>query len=473
LITSVRNPNVAQAVRLKKHAFREEDRRFLAEGPQAVREALAADGMLETLFAVDAVDPLVVQAGRSGAEVHLVSEDVMGKLTSTVTPQGLVGVVPHVDVGLDALPADGCVAVLHEVRDPGNAGTVLRSADAAGATGVVFTDTSVDVYNPKAVRASAGSLFHLPVVRAVTATEAIAHLRAGGFRILAMAADGAGDIYSEDLWGPVAFVFGNEAHGLPPDVVRQADTVVRVPHAGRAESLNLAAAATVCLFEYARRRRQGAREALETIVAASAHDIRSPLTAMKGFGYALEKRWDAMSDEQRVMMLQGIVYDADRMDTIVRQLVDAARVVAGSLELFAEQVDLARLVVDLGEHLRRDPDHPALDWRGDVGSVMVDPSRLRTTLLAFVEAAVWWAREGDVLVEAERHDKLLRMRVSRAGSEVDSAGAESLFVPRKPGTGAGSKIGLFVARGVVDVQGGRTWGEVEDGRLVFHLELPV
>ncbi|MDP9327377.1 MAG: hypothetical protein M3P10_04135 [Actinomycetota bacterium] len=194
---------------------------------------------------------------------------------------------------------------------------------------------------------------------------------------------------------------------------------------------------------------------------------------MKGFGYALEKRWDAMSDEQRVMMLQGIVYDADRMDTIVRQLVDAARVVAGSLELFAEQVDLARLVVDLGEHLRRDPDHPALVWRGDVGSVMVDPSRLRTTLLAFVEAAVWWAREGDVLVEAERHDKLLRMRVSRAGSEVDSAGAESLFVPRKPGTGAGSKIGLFVARGVVDVQGGRTWGEVEDGRLVFHLELPV
>jgi RNA methyltransferase, TrmH family len=473
LITSLRNPKVAQAVRLKKHAFREEDRRFLAEGPQAVREALAADGSVETLFAVDAMDPLVVQAGRLGAEVHLVSEDVMGKLTSTVTPQGLVGVVPHVDVGLDALPADGCIAVLHEVRDPGNAGTVLRSANAAGAGGVVFTETSVDVYNPKTVRASAGSLFHVPVVRDVTAGETIAHLRAAGFRILAMAADGAGDIYQEDLWGPVAFVFGNEAHGLPGDIVRQADAVVRVPHAGRAESLNLAAAATVCLFEYARRRRQGSREALETIVAASAHDIRSPLTAMKGFGYALEKRWDAMSDEQRVMMLQGIVYDADRMDTIVRQLVDAARVVDGSLELFAEQVDLARLVVDLGEHLRRDPDHPALEWRGDAGTVMVDPSRLRTTLLAYVEAAVWWAREGDILVEAERHDKLLRMRVSRAGAEVDSAGAEGLFVPRKPGTGAGSKIGLFVARGVVEVQGGRTWGEVTGGRLVFHLELPV
>src|SRR4029078_12511449 len=99
-------------------------------------------------------------------------------------------------------------------RDPGNAGTVLRSADAAGAGGVVFTETSVDVYNPKTVRASAGSLFHLPVVRDVSTTAAIEHLRSRGFRILAMAAGGEGDIYDEDLWGPEAFVFGNEAHRL-------------------------------------------------------------------------------------------------------------------------------------------------------------------------------------------------------------------------------------------------------------------
>ena len=473
MITSAKNPKVAQAVRLKKHAFREEEGRFLAEGPQAVREALAADGLLEALFAVDEVDPLVVQAGRSGAEVVLVSEDVMGKLTSTVTPQGLVGVVPHVDVGLDALPREGCVAVLHEVRDPGNAGTVLRSADAAGVGGVVFTEASVDVYNPKTVRASAGSLFHLPVVRGVTTEETIEHLRAGGFRILAMSADADADVYDEDLWGPVAFVFGNEAHGLPEEVVRLADAVVRVPHEGRAESLNLAAAATVCLFEWARRRRQGAREALETIVAASAHDIRSPLTAMKGFGYALEKRWGAMTDEQRATMLQGIVYDADRMDTIVRQLVDAARVVAGSLELFPEQVDLGQLVVDLGEHVGRDPDHPALEWRGSVGTVLVDPARLRTTLLSFVEAEVWWAREGDIAVEAEREGDLLRIRVIRAGAEVDESAAEQLYLPRRPGSGSGSKIGLFVSRGVVQAQGGRTWATVEDGRLIFHLELPL
>jgi TrmH family RNA methyltransferase len=473
LITSAKNPKVAQAARLKRHAFREEDGRFLVEGPQAVREALGREGGLESLFAIDEIDPLVVQARSSGAEVHLVSEDVMGKLTSTVTPQGIVGVAEHVDVGLETLPAEGCVAVLHEVRDPGNAGTVLRSADAAGAAGVVFADSSVDVYNPKTVRASAGSVFHLPVIRGVATTDAIAHLRRSGFRILAMSADGAGDIFDEDLSDPVAFVFGNEAHGLPQDVVDAADAVVRVPHAGKAESLNLAAAATVCLFEWARRRRQNAREALETIVAASAHDIRSPLTAMKGFGYALEKRWDTMTDEQRAMMLQGIVYDADRMDTIVRQLVDAARVVAGSLELFPEQIDLARLVADLAENQRRDPDHPAIEWRGEVGTILLDPARLRTTLLAYIEAEVWWAREGDIRVEAERDADELRMRISRAGAEVDAAGAAALFVPRKPGTGAGSKIGLFVARGVVQAQGGRTWGEVDDGRLVFHLELPL
>ena len=140
--------------------------------------------------------------------------------------------------------------------------------------------------------------------------------------------------------GPVAFVFGNEAHGLPQEVVRLADATVRVPHAGRAESLNLAAAATVCLFEWARRR-VGKGAALEALIAAAAHDIRSPLTAMKGFGYALEKRWQQLDDDQRDLMLRGIVHDADRMDQIVRLLVDAARVAAGSFELFPDQTDVA------------------------------------------------------------------------------------------------------------------------------------
>ncbi|MGZ5294459.1 MAG: TrmH family RNA methyltransferase [Actinomycetota bacterium] len=471
MLTSFKNPKVAAAMRLKKRAFRDEDRRFLVEGAQAVSEALDEPGRLGALFTTDDLDPLAVRARQDGVEVHEVTADVMARLTSTVTPQGLVGTAAFIDVGLAELPAEGCLTILHEVRDPGNAGTVLRSADAAGAGGVVFTATSVDVYNPKTVRAAAGSHFHLPIVRGVETPEAIEAVRDRGFRVLAMAAEGADDLYRTDLTGPVAFLLGNEAHGLPAEVVAQADGSVRVPQAGRAESLNLAAAATVCLFEWARRRaHQG--EALESIIAAAAHDIRSPLTAMKGFGYALEKRWELMTEDQRAMMLQGIVHDADRMDTILRHLVDAARVVGGSLELFPEQVDVGELTHAIAEAMRRDPDHPPIEYEGEPVTVFVDPARLKTALLAFIESLVWWGHEGPVRIGASRRDGTFAVWASRRGTELETGPAEALFTPRRPGEGAGSKIGLFVARGVAEAQGGRTWGEVSDGRLTFHLELP-
>jgi RNA methyltransferase, TrmH family len=462
---------VAAAGRLKKRAYRDQDRRFLVEGAQAVLEGLRDPGAIESLFTDDDLAPAAVQARADEVPTHHVSDDVIRALTSTVTPQGLVGVAPFCDVALDSLPAEGCIPILHEVRDPGNAGTVLRSADAAGAGGVVFSDLSVDVYNPKTVRASAGSIFHLPIVRNVTTRDAVRDLRTRGFRVLALSGDGDHDLYRIDLADPIAFVFGNEARGLPADIVELADASVRVPQTGRAESLNLAAAATVCLFEWQRRRiRSG--EALESIIAAAAHDIRSPLTAMKGFGYALEKRWDSMTEEQRAVMLQGIVHDADRMDTIVRQLIDAARVVGGNLETFAEQVDVADLVLGVAEAQRRDPDHPPIEWIGRSSVVFVDPARLRTTLLSFMEALVWWGQEGAISVGASSEGGRLHMWASREGTELSTDEAEALFTPRRPGQGGGSKIGLFVSRGVAEAQGGRTWGEVSDGQLAFHVELP-
>jgi TrmH family RNA methyltransferase len=471
VLTSLKNPRVVAAVRLKKRAFREEDRRFLVEGAQGVAEALAA-GRLETLFVLDELDELVVRARQAGVEVHQVGGDLMRKLTSTVTPQGLLGVAPFVDVGLEALPAEGCLTILHEVRDPGNAGTVLRSADAAGGSGVVFTATSVDVYNTKTVRASAGSVFHLPVVRGADTAEAIGRARSLGYRVLAMDARGAESLYSTDLSGPVAFVFGNEAHGLPQDVVSLADATVRVPHAGAAESLNLAAAATVCLFDHARRQ-VGKGAALENLIAAAAHDIRSPLTAMKGFGYALERRWADMPDDQRELMLRGIVYDADRMDQIVRQLVDAARVAAGSLDLFPDQTDLADLVAAIAEGQARDPEHPPIEWDGDPGPFFVDPTRMKTTLLTFSESLVWWGSEGPIRVHAERLENRVHVSAARSGVDLDDAAAEDLFRPRRPGQGAGSKIGLYVARGVAEAQGGRAWAEVHGTELSLHVELPL
>ena len=473
MITSVRNAKVAAALRLHKRTFRDVDRAFLVEGAQAVAEALGSQAGLVTLFHTKEVHPLVARARDAGVDLVHVSDEVMARLTGTVTPQGLVGVAAFVDVELGGLPeTPGCMALLHAVRDPGNAGTVLRSADAAGADGVVFSSASVDVYNAKTVRASAGSLFHLPVVRGADTPVAVEALRARGMRILAMDAHGEADLLEQDLSDPVAFLFGNEAWGLPEEAARLADATVRVPIAGRAESLNLAAAATVCLFEWARRRREGRRVALETLIAAAAHDIRSPLTAMKGFGHALATRWEQMTAEQRDLMLQGIVYDTDRLNAILRQLVDAARLTAGSLELFPERTDVGGLVDKIASSLARDPDHPPVEWTGGEVVVFVDPERLRMILEGFIESLVWWTSEGPVRVSAEVRDGRLIASTERGGPQLGQPEADRLFLPREPGTGAGSKLGLFVADGVAKAQGGRAFAQV-DGPLRLVLDVPL
>jgi TrmH family RNA methyltransferase len=470
MLTSLKNPKVEAASRLKKRTSREADRRFLVEGPQAVGEALAC-GRLLSLYFSDELSPVVVAAGQAGVELHHVSEPVMAKITSTVTPQGLAGVSEMLDVSIDQIPVGG-VVVLHQVSDPGNAGTILRSSDAAGGSGMAFADGSVDPYNPKTVRAAAGSHFHVPFARGTSTSDAIASLRSRGSRILAMDPHGRRDIYEASLEGPVAFVFGNEAHGLPPEVAAAADEIVRVPHRGRAESLNLAAAATVALFEWARRGRSTSTQ-LETLIAAAAHDLRSPLTAMKGFGYALEKRWDSMTDEQRSVMLRGIVFDADRMDQILRLLVDAARMQGDGIELFPEQTPLERVVGEVASLLGRDPEHPAVSWTGRPSTVLIDPARLRTVLLSFIEAQVWWSREGPILVSGGSSDGVLSLEVARAGTELDDEGAETLFAPRRPGTGSGSKIGMFVSRGLARAMGGDASARVDRGSLILRFEVPL
>ena len=268
-LTSIRSPRVKAARQLAKRAFRQRARQFLAEGPQAVGEALAAGGVVTQLFVTAAAQAryanLIGLAGGQGADVHAVSGEVMTELAQTITPQGVLAVCDFIDVDLDRLTAGppGLAVVLANVRDPGNAGTVLRTADAAGAGGVVFAGSSVDPYNSKCVRASAGSLFHLPVVTGPPVADAVRALRERGLRVLA-ADGGAGttldDLQSAGLLGqPTAWLFGNEAWGLPSDVLGLADDAVAVPIYGRAESLNLAAAAAVCLYASARAQVPSAR----------------------------------------------------------------------------------------------------------------------------------------------------------------------------------------------------------------------
>jgi RNA methyltransferase, TrmH family len=263
-LTSIRSPRVKAARRLAKRAFRRRERRFLAEGPQAVREALTISGGVVELFTTAEAESrhrdLITLAERVNVPVLRVSGEVMAELAQTVTPQGLLAVCEFVDVPLaQVLAAEpGMVAVLAHVRDPGNAGTVLRTADAAGSQAVIFTDASVDPYNAKCVRASAGSLFHLPVVVGPRFDAVLPALKDAGLAVFA--ADGGGTLSldaaldSGRLAGRVAWVFGNEAWGLPQQILGAVDEVVRVPIHGRAESLNLATAAAVCLYATARAR---------------------------------------------------------------------------------------------------------------------------------------------------------------------------------------------------------------------------
>ena len=256
-----RTPRVVAARKLQGRRAREETLRFLAEGPQAVREAVAAHAVVELFATVEALerDPrLVAEAEAGRARVSVVSDEALATLAETVHPQGLVAVCRHRDTPLETVLAGAprLVAVLVDVRDPGNAGAVLRTADAAGADAVIFAGEAVDPYNGKCVRASAGSLFHVDLVRSGSHHAVLSALRAAGLRVLATYPHGGHDLdqlaAAGELDAPTAWLFGSEAHGLPSELAAAADLRVRVPIHGRAESLNLAAAAAVCLYASAR-----------------------------------------------------------------------------------------------------------------------------------------------------------------------------------------------------------------------------
>jgi RNA methyltransferase, TrmH family len=196
-----------------------------------------------------------------GTEVTLVEDRALASLSDAVSPAGIVALCRFVDRPLaHVLDPEGrapaLVAICADVRDPGNAGTVIRTADAAGADAVVLTGSSVDLYNPKTLRASVGSAFHLPIAVEPDVGRAVEAARAAGLTVLA--ADGAGevDLHQDHpvLAGPTAWLFGNEAWGLTPEVAALADHRVRIPLHGRAESLNLATAAALCLYESTRAR---------------------------------------------------------------------------------------------------------------------------------------------------------------------------------------------------------------------------
>jgi TrmH family RNA methyltransferase len=253
-VLTERSATVAAAVKLQRHVGRRRANRFLAEGPNLVGAA-AARGLVCEVFATESAAERHASLldGRQWP-VHLVTDRAAKALSDTVTPVGLVAVCDMPATRLQDVLAGSprLIAVAVEIGEPGNAGTLIRIADAMGAAAVVLAGNSVDPYNGKCLRASAGSIFSVPVVVASQAHEAVAALRAAGLRLLATTVDGEMPLDQADLSAPTAWLFGPEAHGLPAEIAAAADHRVRIPMSGGAESLNVAAAAAICLYQSAR-----------------------------------------------------------------------------------------------------------------------------------------------------------------------------------------------------------------------------
>ncbi|CAN5158928.1 RNA methyltransferase [soil metagenome] len=264
---SASNARLRELRKLSRRSVRAERRLFLADGPKAVEGALGLAGcaveVLATRHGLDHYADLVAEAEAADVAVTVVDDRAMGGLSDAVSPAGILAVCNHFpaertppaprEEGL-GLARRGLVAICADIRDPGNAGTVIRCADAAGADLVIFAGDSVDPYNSKTVRASVGSLFHLPIVIERDAQAAVRRAKEAGYLVLAADGGGEVDLYDADalLAKPTAWLFGNEAWGIPEDLKALADHVVSIPIWGRAESLNLSTAAAICLYQSAR-----------------------------------------------------------------------------------------------------------------------------------------------------------------------------------------------------------------------------
>ena len=251
-----RTPRVIAAGKLKKARERKKAGLFLVEGPNSVDAAVstgAATDLFVTEKAFDRFGDIVQAAGYMDVYVHAIDEKAAALLSDTVTSPGLFAVCRPVTwtTGKALGRSPRLVTIAVETNEPGNAGTLIRLSDAMGADAVLFAGETVDPESGKVSRSSAGSLFHIPVARQTDINDVLGQVRSKGLIMLATAADGEVDLTEAGdlLQQPTAWLFGNEAHGLPDDVLEAADHRVRIPIKGRAESLNLATAAGICLFQ--------------------------------------------------------------------------------------------------------------------------------------------------------------------------------------------------------------------------------
>ena len=250
---------VKEIARLQQKDARYEAGLFLLEGPQGLKELVEFPELVHEVFVTEAAaerySAELAGLNRAGVSIEQVNSRVMEKLSDTKTPQGVISVVHHIDIELDEVMASEpkLVVLLDRIQDPGNAGTILRAADAAGADAIIFSAESVDPYNSKVVRSTAGSLLHVPFVVSCDLNQAVAKLQAAGVQVFATDMNGlaVNELPQTRLSQPTAWLFGNEAQGIDPSLMAACDEKVSIPIYGSAESLNLATAASICLYSSA------------------------------------------------------------------------------------------------------------------------------------------------------------------------------------------------------------------------------
>lgn len=262
-----RTPRVSAAIQLHRAAKRKKAGRFLVEGFNSVDAAIRAEAVVEVFVTAAAAEQFhelltgYLESGAQRKSVSLIDDSAARSLSETVTTTGLFAVCvtsavsTSLDEAIEAGKQAGCLVIPVECNDPGNVGTIVRMTDALGAGAVILAGDSVDPLNSKAVRSSAGSVFHTPVARERDIDLVMEKVREAGFTTLATAMDGALTLGADALpGGPVAWLFGNEAHGLSEEATASAGASVSIPIQGKAESLNLATAAAMCLWETVRGR---------------------------------------------------------------------------------------------------------------------------------------------------------------------------------------------------------------------------
>lgn len=451
----------------------------MAEGPTLVSDALAAGAPVEGVYVEGDGFPEVCEvADRAGVPVHRTVPGALESALSTSTPQAVAAVVGFGPDADDRLAEAEFLLVLAEVGDPGNAGALLRVAEATGADAVVLTTGAVDPYNPKVVRASAGSIFRVPLVVA-DADEVLRDLSVRRVQRVGTVPSGGRLHDSIDYTVPTALVLGNEAEGVPAPLRPRLDVEVSIPMEGEAESLNVATAAAVVAFEAAKQRRAGSRtlSAVE-VVNAVGHELRSPLTAVKGFTSMMLKRWDRLDDEQKRELLEEVNREADRVTRVVGELLDISRLEIGKLRLQRKLLRLSDLTEEVLAQLQLL--HPEwtceVDFPHDLPRVSVDPDKIGQVVRNLLENAFKYGGE-KVRVEGAVIGNDVRMSVHDEGPGIEPEDLATLFTmrPKREGQApSGSGFGLWICSGLVERHDGTLTAESTVGEgSTFTLTLPV